>query len=125
MWLLTRVWESRRYLLPVGCFRGGSHGLFQKVLLTLSPGFSPYACDKSHSPGVHVLVDTVAAIKSFCFSLEQNVVINRLMKTAILLDIPFLIASVQQPFQRNKSPQLSWIPRNLRNTGQYLRRCWF
>lgn len=72
MWLLTCVWESRRYLLPAGCFRGGSHGLFQKVLLTLSPRFSPYACDKSHSPGVHVLVDTVAAIKSFLFLIRAK-----------------------------------------------------
>lgn len=108
-WLLRCVWvqETPTTSGVCGMFQRGLPQAFPGVVTHTfpegSPRFSPSACDESYIPGVHVLVDMAAAVESFCFSLEQKFVINIPMKTeSILLDIPFLIALVQQPFQRKK-----------------------
>jgi len=84
-------------------FLQGLPGVVTNILPEGSPRFSPPACDKLYIPGVHVLVVMVAAMESFCFLLEQNfVIITRVKTESMLLDIAFLIALVQQPFQRKK-----------------------
>lgn len=107
------VCESRRPSEPVGCVSGGSHRLFQEVLLTL-PRFSLYSCDESHIPGVPVLVDS-GCNRVILFLIRTKLChphTHEKRSHAAGCTIPCSSSPAASP-KDELSPQLSWIPRNL------------